>query len=339
MNCFSNKTILVTGATGLIGSNLINSLMSETNTKIIALSRREDKLKTAFRQYENNPNFCCMAQDICTPLLIEEPVDYIFHAAGPMERDIVLNHPLDVIMPNLIGTKNCFDFMVNQKQKSGHPCRLVLFSSVTVYGNDSLKDRSVTEEQTELTENLNGSKASYSQSKRMSEIIALSYNKQYGTDSVIARFSTVYGNTCFLPHTAFFEFINTALNGQDIVVNVSGSARRDNIYIDDAISGLLTVAEKGVCGEAYNISSNGELENFAAIDEIAESIATVVNHSQFIPTPIKVILSHKTTSRFPGICLNNDKLKKLGWKPEVSMSDGIKQTINNIFTKQNQKKG
>ena len=229
----SGKTVLITGATGLIGSHIVDSLMAQGDVKVIALSRSADKLKTGFAEYIGEPNFSYIAQDISEPIQLPEgvTVDVIFHAAGPMENKIVANRPVDVIMPNLIGTVNCFEMMRMQRERTGICGRVVLFSSVTIYGNTTGDDITVTETDTDVTERPDGASACYSQSKRMSEVIAHAYRKQYGLDVVIARLSTVYGDTRFKPDSAFFEFIGKAVSGSDIIVNSPGARRRDNIYI------------------------------------------------------------------------------------------------------------
>ena len=127
----------------------------------------------------------------------------------------------------------------------------------------------------------------------------------------------------------FFEFINNAILGQDIQIRSNTLPRRDNIFLDDAISGLLTIALKGKTLEAYNVSSNGELENFLAVDEIAsvivdESNKQVGNSRE----PITVIYNDCSKGkRKPGIILDNSKLKGLGWKLTTSFGDGIAKTL------------
>lgn len=336
MNFFTDKTILVTGATGLIGSNLIHRLMTYDGIRVIALGRNEKKIKQGFGKYLNLPNFSYIVQDISRPLFLNQKIDFIFHAAGPMEAKIIANTPLNVIIPNLIGTKNCLDFAVEQ-QKQFSSCRIIIFSSVTVYANNSSTDKTVTEKDTDVTETLDAPKASYSQSKRMAEVIANAYKKQYNTDVVIARFSTVYGNTFYKPDSAFYNFIKQAISGNDIIINASRIPRRDNIYIEDAINALLILAQKGVSGEAYNISSNGELGNYAAIDEIANEIIAAVNEyrrQDGLPE-LKRVIHFDVNDRQAGLKLNNQKLKALGWKLETSFDSGIRKTVQQIKNEQN----
>lgn len=343
MKEFLNKTVLITGATGLIGSHLIDTMMKLDHVKVIALSRNKQKIIDGFQKYIGNSRFSYIVSDVSksSAFDIETDVDYIFHAAGPMEGKIIANCPMDVIMPNLTGTVNCLELLRRQKEKSGNNGRLVLFSSVTVYANQTNQDRTVSEDQTDVTQGIDAVGAAYSQSKRMSEVIVQAYRKQYGIQAVIARLSTVYGNTRFLPDTAFFQFINAAVCHKNIIMKESGICRRDNIYIEDAIEGLLTICILGVDGQAYNISSNGELGNFAAVDEIALLIAKEFNDRFAYKGSSMISVLYQDSgnnARKPGLKLDNRKLKGLGWKLKTSLKDGIVQTVNDILAGQKERR-
>lgn len=328
MDRYSNKTVLVTGATGLIGGHIVDTLMSMGNVNIIALSRSKSKLEEGFHEYLNNPSFQIIAQDITEPLVIDSSIDYIFHAAGPMEGKIIKNYPVDVINPNIIGTINCLEFLRKQYIEKDKMGRMILFSSVTVYGNNTENDLTVSESDTGVTENLELPSASYSQSKRMAEVITLAYVRQFGVDAVISRFSTVYGNTRFIPDTAFFEFIRKGIAGEDIVMNSAGLPKRDNVYVDDAVRGVLLVGSIGTTGDAYNISSNGDFGNYASVDEIAQIVAEVSNKKYDYHSMKVIFKSGIADKRKPGLKLDNTKLKRLGWSITVSLSDGIDRTLN-----------
>lgn len=327
MNDFSGKTVLVTGATGLIGSNLCYEILNKSEAKVITLSRSKDKLERVFGEYLSNPNLLYIAKDICEPLDISERIDCIFHAASPISGAVISEQPVNVILPNIEGIKNCLEFMKNQEQKSGIRGRIIVFSSATVYSNNSTFDRTVSEEDTECQTKISAPNAPYADSKRMSEILASAYCKQYGVDAVIARIGYVYGYCKELPNTAFYSFMKTALAGQDITINNPSMARRDNIYIDDVISGLFTVCERGISGEAYNISSAGEKGNFAAADEMAGVIADIVNDKRLTEKHVSVKYLSEAASRQPGIILSSEKLKGLGWTLKHSLNDGINNTI------------
>ena len=331
---FEGKNILVTGATGLIGYNLVCRLLNEGVSTLYATGRSIKKLNSTFEDYSDKKNLVLLAHDAATSLPAEiKDIEYIFHAAGPMERDIVMNRPVDVILPNIIGSINCLEFLRKQEDETGKKGRMVMFSSVTVYDNPTKEDYVAQEDVTNYAISLDAPTACYAESKRMTEVIAKSYVRQYGIDAVIARFSTVYGFTKNIPNTAFFEFINCAKNGQDIVLKGNGMPRRDNIYVEDAINGLLLIALKGTSGESYNVSTNGDKDNFAAVDEIAEQI-TEVTASLLGKPSINVIKPFHNEKRRPGLLLSNNKLKELGWKIDTPHKDGIKKTIERIIIAQ-----
>ena len=84
MNDFNEKTIMITGSSGLIGSNLVKSLLKNNNTKVIAVGRNIKKLNNIFYKYKNNSNLILLEHDICSPIKVNEKIDYVFHAAGPI---------------------------------------------------------------------------------------------------------------------------------------------------------------------------------------------------------------------------------------------------------------
>lgn len=325
MSGFENKTVLITGASGLIGSNLVDRLMQSGVAKLIVTGRSKSKLEKTFSEYSGNKVFQVIEHDASMPYPEEiRDVDYIFHAAGPMERIIVMNYPVSVILPNVLGTINTLEFLRKQEAETGRKGRAVIFSSVTVYNNPTREDYVAVEEETSYAQSLDAATACYSESKRMSEVLAKSYVKQYGVDAVIARFSTVYGPTRNVPDTAFYEFIKKSIAGEDITVNSNAAPRRDNIYVDDAIDGLITLTLYGQSGESYNISSNGDMNNYLAVDEIAK-ITTMVDGNKS-----EVRYREQFNTKKTGMLLDNSKLKGLGWKVCVSQEEGIKRTIQSL---------
>lgn len=321
-----HKRILVTGATGLIGSHLVNRLL-EMGAEVIALGRNEKKLKDVLGEVYNNENISLVAENISKRIPEKlGRLDYIFHAASPVSGDEIKSRPVDVISANLNGISNCLEFLKKQKEELHVNGRLIVFSSATIYTNSGDHDVCVDESQTENVESINSGTAPYSEAKRMAEVTALAYQKQYGIDVVIARIGYVYGYTRICPRTAFYEFIFKAISGEDIVLNHSGISRRDNIYVDDVVNGLLCILRNGVTGEAYNISSNAEKGNFAAADEMAGIVAEIIN-KQLGYNEISVTCNVPEMKRKPGVILDNNKMKCLGWTLQTGLYEGIYQTV------------
>lgn len=322
-NTFAAKRVLVTGATGLIGYNLINRLIAVPDIEIIAMARSAQRLESTFAEMPVKT----IAHDITQPL---DPslghLDFIFHAASPTSGIAIRETPVDVISANLSGVTNCLEYIRHQ-----HDGKVVIFSSVTVYAKNGDAHIAV-EDHTADAENLGSPSAPYSESKRMTEVIARAYNRQYGTDITIARLSTVYGYSPNPADSAFFEFISKAIAGQDIAVHTHGLPRRDNIYVDDAINALLLLCAMPSTLSIYNISSNGDLHNYASIDEIAEIIALEATsmHDQ----PIRVIYETRQ-DRPEGIRLANARLKTHGWEISTSLKDGIRRTIKKYMDVKN----
>lgn len=318
MNIFENKTILVTGATGLLGSNIVHHVLRAKCSKVFALGRTENKLKETFGTIEN---LSFIAHDVSTQLPENlGQIDYIFHAASPISGEVIKNAPLDVINSNLSGTINCLEFL--RKQGFG---KMIIFSSATVYNAVTATNNIVSESQTSYADPIDGPNAPYSESKRMIEVIANSYHKQHCVDVIIARFSYLYGYSKNPAKTAFYEFIFKALAGKNIELNKSGLPRRDNIYVDDAVEALMHLCEIGINGEAYNISSCGDKGNYAAIDEIAESIARGAN--KINDSKIRVIYKTEGGERKEGLRLDNTKLKASGFTIKTTLDAGIEQIL------------
>jgi nucleoside-diphosphate-sugar epimerase len=328
-----NKTFLVTGATGVIGSYLVPFLIKDDN-RVIAVSRNESKLNNLFGQYIGTDSIECVAMDVGETFDLMsisqkwkgQPIDAVFHAASPTARNAIRNFPIDIIKPNLFGTQYILEGMVKQQKMTGISGRVIIFSSMAVYGLNPQTDIAVNESNAMYFDNLGHRNAPYAESKRMQEIMAMAFLRQHGVDSVIVRPSGIYGDIIYPPDSAFYEFINKAMLRQNIEIEVNDIPKRDNIYIDDVINALMTVFRYGKEGEVYNISTGGDLGNYAALDEIARMIADISNEI----FPDKINMHYKfpmDIPRKPGILVKNDKLKALGWKPETSLMEGIRKII------------
>lgn len=329
MDSFKGKKVLITGSTGLIGHCLVEKLI-DYGANVIASGRSIERLTKTF---VNRGFQCkCLAFDISKDCIPDSVgiVDYIFHAASPISGVEISEKPVDVIDANIKGARNCLEYLRLQQKQTGHKGKFIVFSSATIYGNNTDGDISVKECDTNIAGTLEANNACYAESKRMIEVLARSYCEQYGVEIVIARIGWVYGYSLNIPNTAFYSFCKNAVNGEDIILKNSGLPRRDNIHVFDVVNGLLTVALRGNSGSVYNISSNGEYGNFASIDEMAREIGYAAKKNG---VNVDVVIPNANKKRQGGIRMDNTALKNLGWNLQMSLEDGIEQTLLRYFNR------
>lgn len=309
------KTILVTGATGLIGSCLIDVLIEANNygarNVIYALGRSKDKIESRFGN-----TIIPVVQDIITPISNEYEYDYIFHGASNADPRSYAIQPVETILTNILGNKNILDYCKNHKET-----KMLLTSTFEVYGEIPGVDiysecMSGVIDQTVLR---NG----YPESKRNCELLLRSYVDEYAISALIARLPSVYGPTMLENDSkAHAQFIRNALKGENIVLKSLGKQRRTYCYVIDVVAALLKIMECGVVGEIYNVAYENSI---ASIAEVAQICAEVSGTEVVFDLPDEV--EAKGFSRSSNCILDNSKLKDLGWKGEYSLIEGIVETI------------
>lgn len=308
-------SFLITGATGLIGSCLINVLVAAnkkgSSFKIFALGRSKERIAKRFGN-EVVP----IEQDISIPLNEEEKYDYIIHCASNADPKSYAVQPVETILTNVIGSKNVLDYC--RKHIS---TRMLLTSTFEVYGSiDGVssyrEDMSGVIDQTRLR---NG----YPESKRCCELLLRSYVDEYQINAVIARLPSVYGPTMLKNDSkAHAQFIRNALNRENIVLKSKGEQRRTYCYVIDAVSGMFKVLFDGVKGEVYNISNE---KSVASIADVAHACAEIAGTKVIFDMPDEI--EAKGFSRPQDCILDNTKLKNLGWNAKFSLHDGLMETI------------
>lgn len=325
------KTVYIAGATGMVGSYLVFTLMEYVGTltddekpTVIAGVRSAEKARELFASYLDNECFRIYAKDVTeiTPSEIG-PVDYIIHAASSATPTHFKNDPMGIINSNIIGTEKLLD------AAHEYGARFCFVSTMEIYGEVYKEDVDgivkVTEEDYGAVDPLD-LRSAYPESKRMAENICIAHAAQYGTDSVIARLSHTYGPGMGLDDTRVqTQFMKSALNGEGITLLSDGTSRRTYTYIADACSAILLILLDGVQGEAYNIANEGTL---ISIKELAEIILGSAGESA---GELSINIPTNDTnmwSRASGLTtLNAAKLVKLGWQPAIDVEKGVKRTL------------
>ena len=316
------KSIMISGATGLIGSFLVDVLMKKNedglNVKVYALGRNEDKFRDRFSKYQDNSNLIYVKYDVNEPLEMDvESVDYILHLASNTHPLMYSTDPIGTITTNIIGLKNLLDFAVKAGAK-----RFAFASSNEIYG-ENRGDVELFDEKYCGYIDCNTMRAGYPESKRAGEALCQAYIRQKGLDVVVPRFTRSFGPSMLMSDTkAISQFIRKGVEREDIVLKSAGTQNYSYTYVCDAVSGLLTVLLLGDCGEAYNIATRScdiTLKDLAAL--IAKEAGTKVVFE--IPDQVEAAGYSKATKAL----LDSRKLEGLGWKARFDMETGLRHTV------------
>lgn len=317
-----NKSILISGASGLIASCLIDVLMVKNqgglNCKVYALGRNIEKAKSRFSSYCDSELFEFISHDINTPLNSEiDTVDYVLHMASNTHPVAYSTDPIGTVTTNIIGTYNMLDFAVKH-----NAIRFAFASSNEIYG-ENRGDAEFFDEHYCGYIDSNTMRAGYPESKRCGEALCQAYKKQKNLDVVIPRFTRSYGPSMLMTDTkAISQFIRKGIAGEDIVLKSTGTQYYSYTYVADAVAGLFTVLLKGENGEAYNIADwPGDI----MLKDLAAAIAEVSGTKVVFELPDDVEKAGYSTATKAR--LDGSKLKQLGWTMKYDVRSGIQRTV------------
>lgn len=320
------KTIMISGATGMIGSLIVDLLMhfNETsgtcNIRIIALGRNWKKAEVRFGSYFNSSSFLFYECDITTPLKnIDEKVDYIIHAASTTHPLAYSTEPVGTVTSNVLGTMNLLNYGTVHGLK-----RFIFLSSVEVYG-ENRGDVDRFDENYCGYINCNTLRAGYPESKRLCEALCQAYRKEKGVEIVIPRLARSFGPTMLMSDTkAISQFIKKGIAGEDIVLKSEGKQLYTYTYAADAASGIVACLLNGADGEAYNISDEA---NEIILKDLASLIAEECNVKVVFELPDSTEKAGYSTAT--KAIMDSSRIKmELGWKCIYSLNCAISRTVN-----------
>ena len=323
-NKLENCSVLITGANGLIASFFVDCLMhrnkiSSGDISVYALCRNKEKGENRFKNYSEDGNFHLIIQDVCEPLNLNIKFDYIVHAASNAHPVAFATAPVETMQANILGSINLLEYA-----KKYNPEKFLFVSSGEIYGqNDSGINNGLKEDYSGYIDCVN-LRSAYPQSKRVSETLCVSYNKQYGINTVIARPCHIYGATMIDDNTrADAQFIRNALNGENIVMKSAGNQLRSYCYVSDTVSAMLYIILLGENGNAYNIANKNCT---VTIREFAETAANIAGVKVVFENPDDVEKSGY--SLVGNAVLDANKLESLGWTGKISLESGLSKIIN-----------
>ena len=317
-------SIFLSGATGLLGSFLIDVLMYKNqeglNCTIYAISRTPQKALERFDKWQGSNYLRFFQGDVNTQIQWHEAnsIDYVLHLASNTHPLQYATDPIRTIMTNIVGLQNMLEFAV-----AHNAIRFAFASSNEIYGENRGDVEKFDECYCGYIDS-NTLRAGYPESKRCGEALCQAYRAQKGLDVVIPRFTRSYGPTMRMNDTkAISQFIRKGIAGEKIVLKSAGTQKYSYTYMADAIYGFLTVLLCGENGEAYNISddySDITLKDLASI--VANHVRTDIVYEK--PDGIESAGYSKATKAL----LDGNKLKQLGWKPFYTIQEGIPRTID-----------
>ncbi len=304
------KTVLVTGGAGFLGSHLCDYLINK-NEKVICVDNLFTGSKENIKHLLDNPNFKFINHDIINPLYIEDTiVDQVYNLACPASPIHYQLNPVRTIKANTIGVIN----MLGLAKK--HRARILQASTSEVYG-DPLEHP----QKESYRGNVNpiGPRACYDEGKRVAETLFSDYHRQHNLEIRIMRIFNTYG-----PRMAqndgrvVSNFILSALKNKPIQIYGDGKQTRSFCYVSDLIEGMYRFMNKENFIGPVNIGNPGEftmLELANKVLEMTESKSKI----EYKPLP-----QDDPVKRKPDISLAK---QKLNWEPKVSLSEGLKYTI------------
>lgn len=310
--------ILITGASGLIGSACIYTLLARCRMKgekisIVGVVRNIDKARNRFGQFMNNGQLEVVVADLAKPFSVDGPVDYVVHCAGITGNPkLFVDIPVEVLSTAFISTRSVLE-LARDKHAKG----VVFLSSWEVYGMPG-KIGAIKENDYGYID-LENVRTSYKESKRVGEQLCVAYAKEYGVPVSVGRISITTGpgfadsDMRFLP-----QFVRAAKSGQDIVLRSKGDTIRSHVYLYDCVTALFVILLKGNPGVAYNIASEGMEHSVADIAGIvAEAFGVSVSYDDACDT---VALGYNKSVR---AVLDAQRLMSLGWMPTIGMREMV----------------
>ena len=313
MSVFDGKTILVTGATGLIGKLCVKSLLnSGYNTQVIALVRDEEKAKNIFGE---SKRLTYLVQDINQRINTTRRVDYIIHAASTTSSKDFVEKPVETIYTAINGSRNILEFAKNKRLEG-----MVYLSSLEIYGVNEKEN--IKEEDYGYIDILNP-RSSYSESKKMVETMCISYGTEYGVPVKIARLAQTFGaGVSISDNRVFAQFAKAIINKENIVLHTKGETKRNYCYTTDAVRGIFTILTKGENNNAYNVANEN---SYCSISEMAHLL-----ENEYTKVEYKIDEINRGYNPTVKIALNTEKLNALGWEAKVDLKEMFDRLIMNL---------
>lgn len=324
-DCFRGKSFLITGATGLLGHNIVEALVHislrfSLDIRIVCPVRSAAKAARIFSdKVLSYSGIVFQEADMASYECKEEHIDYILHIASPTDSGYFVTHPVEMIDFTFSTTRRLLE--VARSCSSA----FVYFSSMEVYGTPG-DDGKIAEDHITSCPDTMSARSSYSEGKRIAETLCRSCFEEYGTPVFILRLTQTFGPGVGKDDgRVFAQFARAALEEKDIVLKSRGETKRSYLYPMDMVSALLTILAKGEAGKAYNVANE---DTYCSILDMAHMVAHDIAHDRI---GVVFDLDDEGASKYlPTLHMNLDtsRLKALGWKPGHGLKDMFTRMID-----------
>lgn len=314
------KRVLITGASGMIGTYMLHVLTMLNDRfsygiRILAVLRNVSKLPQEVKEREDVE---IIKHDVTKKLDVEGNVDYVIHAASPASPLIMQNQPVETIAANTLGTFNTLD-LAKEKKAEGY----LFISSREIYGQPEEGQEFFYEDTYGFVDQLNP-RSCYSEGKKAAETMCICFHEEYGLNTKIARLAHTYGpGMSIYDGRVQADFLNNVYHNEDIVLKSEGAAVRTYTYIGDAVSALYRILLNSE-DIVYNI---GNEDGKVSIRELAEIMVDI-----YPERGLKLVFDipeggTKGTAPYTLGILSSKKLRQIGWSPKYSVKEGFKRTL------------
>ncbi len=318
----AGKSILITGAAGLICSSVVDIIFRYNDThdkkiQILAAGRWHKEMYGRFKDMVDRTDFTFIAYDASkTNNYIDVHADYIIHGASNASPDMIVKEPVETMLSNFLGMKYLLDYAKETGAK-----RILYISSSEVYGAKEGNEPYKEGEYGYI--DLLKSRNSYSIGKCAAETMCVSYADEYGIESVIVRPGHIYGPTA----SPFDVRVGSAwayavAKGEDLIMKSDGSQIRSYVYSLDCASAMLKVLLSGENCHAYNISNP---ESIITIKKLGEFLAKAGNVKLKVELPTEA--EKKGFNPMSNSSLESKSLLNLGWRGCFDAETGLTHTV------------
>jgi UDP-glucose 4-epimerase len=318
----AQRTALVTGGAGFIGSHLSERLLAQ-GWEVYVLDDLSTGSDTNVFHLSRDPSFHLSVESVLSSSVVSELVhrcDAIFHLAAAVGVRLIVERPGHTLLTNVRGTENVLEYA----SRFGKP--VLIASSSEVYGDHRAEDLPLAEDARRIYGPTTAKRWAYADSKAMDEFLALARHEEDGLRCVIARlFNTVgprqsgeYGNV--IP-----RFVRAALAGEPLEIHGDGSQTRCFCHVDDTVRGLAGLMEEpAAVGQVFNVGSTESVTIF----ELAERVLGLTgSSSELVFVPYDEVYGHGVEEMFQRMPAIGKIKAATGWEPTITLDEILEQVV------------